>query len=301
MGASALRIAACAGVLVGGLILGGSGAGLASADPDGVGQGSHERESSKGVNNERPSLTRIIHRILSEHRKLTSNAPRRAPRAKIGSEPDSGFTASESNMATFAEPGDDPDPELLGDNERGAEPGGAEEGSDGIGGQNIDGGGQTEIGGGSDYVDNTVAAAASEAEKKPAVSVGLSVPVLLAGTGRRRLVGRGPDHLAVGEGHQPVQRVDAHTRTRARTCAGARIPRTCPRSSCARAGDRRVRRDRRRWRGQRLSRHRFRRFTRAFGADRRDPDAAARCGPLPGIPASRRAGCRCSRCPRRDR
>jgi hypothetical protein len=176
MGASALRIAACAGVLVGGLILGGSGAGLAFADPADVGHASHERESSKGVNNERPSLTRIIHRILSEHRKLTSNVPRRAPRAKIGSEPDSGFTASESNLATFAEAGDDPDPELLGDNERGAEPGGAEEGSDGIGGQGTDGGGQTEIGGGSDHVDNTVAAEASEAEKKPTVPVGFPFP-----------------------------------------------------------------------------------------------------------------------------
>ena len=113
MGVSALRVAACAGVLIGGLILGDSGAGLAFADPADMGHGSRERESSKDVNNERPSLSRMIDRILSEHRKRTSNAPRRAPRAKIGSEPDSGFTASESNVATSAEAGDDPDPELL--------------------------------------------------------------------------------------------------------------------------------------------------------------------------------------------
>ena len=183
MGASALRVGLCACALVGGLILGGSGAGLASADPGGVGQGSHDRESSKDVNNERPSLNRIIHRMLSEHRKRSRSEPRRARRTKIGSEPDSGFTASESSAATFAESDDEPDPDLAPDNERGAEPGG----SDGIG---ADGADETDSGGttppptppgesGSDHIDNTVVSAEPEVENKPSDFPGNPFPYYL--------------------------------------------------------------------------------------------------------------------------
>ncbi len=160
MGVSAVRLAACAGVLVGGLMLCNSATGLASADEGDVGHGSRDRESSKGVNYERPSLSRVIHRILSEHRKLKSNAPRRAPRAKIGSDPDSGFTASESNATTFAEAPDEPDepaPELVPDGERAAEPAGTEQAGTAPAPQ---------AAGGSDYIDNTVVNAAPEPEKK---------------------------------------------------------------------------------------------------------------------------------------
>jgi hypothetical protein len=141
-------------------MLGTSAAGLAAADEGDVGQGSRDRESSKGVNYERPSLSRVIHRILSEHRKLKGNAPRRAPRAKIGSDPDSGFTASESNPTTFADEPDEPDepaPELIPDGERGVEPAGTEQGGTAPAPQ---------AAGGSDYIDNTVVNAAPEPEKK---------------------------------------------------------------------------------------------------------------------------------------
>ena len=166
MGVSALRVAACAGVLVGGLILGNIAAGLAYADEGDVGQGSRDRESSKGVNYHRPGLHRVIHRIFSEHRKLTSNLPRRTPRAKIGSAPDrgfTGFTPGESNATTFVEPSDppelpdEPSPELVSDDERGAESAGTEQGEAAP---------APRAAGGSDHTDNTVVSEAPAAEKK---------------------------------------------------------------------------------------------------------------------------------------
>ncbi len=180
MAVSALRVAACAGVLVGGLMLGCSGTGLASADPSDMGQGSHDRESSKGVESERPSLSRLIHRILSEHRKLTRNEPRRAPRAKIGSDPDSGFVASESNVTTFAESPDESDepdgaaPELVPDNVRGAEPASDHAGTApapqaaASGSDHIDNIGNTDntVGNTDNTVDNTVDTTAPKPEKK---------------------------------------------------------------------------------------------------------------------------------------
>ncbi len=305
MVASALRLGLCACALVGGLILGDSGAGLASADPAGVGQGSHDRESSKDVNNERPSLNRIIHRILSEHRKRSRSEPRRAPRAKIGSKPGSGFTASESSAATFAESDDEPDPDLAPDNERGAEPGG----SDGSASKAP-----------TAPTRRNSAAPRLHRPRRATAEATTSIPPSSARSPRRRrswptssvirsrttcwssvaVAATGgtrtgsPRDWAMPSARSSRRRA---RQSRARTCARAGVPRRSPRAG---AGDRRIRRDRRRWRWRRLSRHRFRRFTRAFGADRRDPDATARCGPLPGIPARRRAGCRCSRCPRRD-
>jgi len=175
MGASALRLGLCACTLVGGLILGVSGAGLASADPWGVGQGSHDRESSKDVNNDRPSLNRIIHRILSEHRKRSGGELRRAPRAKIGSKPDSGLTASESTVATFAEPDDEPDPVLVPDNERDAEAGG----SDGAGADGTMSAPTPQGDSGSDHIDNTVVSAEPVAETKPSDFVGYPFPYYL--------------------------------------------------------------------------------------------------------------------------
>ena len=43
MGVSVLRVAACAGLLVGGLLLGDSAAGTAVADPGGAGHASQRR------------------------------------------------------------------------------------------------------------------------------------------------------------------------------------------------------------------------------------------------------------------
>jgi hypothetical protein len=173
MGVSALRVAACAGVLVGGLVLGLSAAGIGSADPGFDGRGPKETESSNGVNNDRPRLGQIIRRILSEHRSRAGRESRTVPQAKIGSEPDSGSPASESNAASVAEPADapadEPAPELVPDNERGADPAGYSAGGDGGGGAQPAGTGpaQPPAAGGSDYTGDTAAVVAPEAEKKP--------------------------------------------------------------------------------------------------------------------------------------
>ena len=295
MGASALRLGLCACTLVGGLILGVSGAGLASADPWGVGQGSHDRESSKDVNNDRPSLNRIIHRILSEHRKRSGGELRRAPRAKIGSKPDSGLTASESAAATFAESDDEPDPVLVPDNERGAEAGG----SDGVGADGTTSAPTPPGDSGSDHIDNTVVSAEPEAEKKPSDFLGYPFPYYLLELRRGggdwwnadRIISRLGDAISPFFATTRAPEPEPEPVPGPAFRGGPPEPEPVLDASggiVAGGG----------W--QRLSRHRIRRFTRAFGADRRDPDATARRGPLPGIPARRRAGFRCSRCPRRD-
>lgn len=157
MGVSVLRIAACAGVLVGGLMLGNTTAGFAVADPGGASDRYSDEQSSKGVNNNHPSLSHLIHRIISEHRRPHQNGARSAPQAKIGSEPDSSFIASEPTASTFADVNEEPapDPELAPDNERGAETTGSDTtGSDsGAGGDGVDPGADP---GGSDYTDNAV-------------------------------------------------------------------------------------------------------------------------------------------------
>lgn len=154
MRVSALRLAACAGLLVGSLTLGSSGAGLAAADPSSAGHDSRQGESSKADTDERPSLRRVIHQILSDHRNRGENRHRTAPRAKIGSAPDSGSTASESNAVTLDESNAAPDSELVPDTERGAEPGESEHAGDGAA---VAAPTQPESGG-SDYGENTVTA-----------------------------------------------------------------------------------------------------------------------------------------------
>src|SRR3954469_5550926 len=135
MGVSVLRVAACAGLLVGVLLLGDSAAGIADADPGGVGPRASDEQSSKGVNKEHPSLSHVIHRILSEHRKRTGISAPSVPQAKIGSTPGSGLEASESNVVTTVADVDDatdaPEPELAPDNGREADPGEAQVDTDG--------------------------------------------------------------------------------------------------------------------------------------------------------------------------
>ena len=174
MRVSVLRAAACTGVLICALVLGTSGAALAGADPSEVGHDSHQRESSKAENRERPSLNRIIHRIFSEHSRRPGNESRRSPRAKIGSDPVSGSTASESNAETFSEPAEEPTPDVVPDDERGADPGGSDQASGGGGGGDV--GATTPapsppVAGGSDYGDNSVVAAVPDEEKKQAGSI----------------------------------------------------------------------------------------------------------------------------------
>ena len=114
---------ACAGVLVGGLVLGDS-AGTAFADPGDGTLGPSDRVSSKRVNSERHGLANVIHRIISEHRKRVRHEQRSAPKTKVGSDLVSGFTASEPIVATLAEISDEPapGPELAPDGELGVDP-----------------------------------------------------------------------------------------------------------------------------------------------------------------------------------
>ncbi len=148
MGVSGLRIAACAGLLLGGLMLGASTAGHAIADPGGARHSPSDERSSKAVNNEHASLSHIIRRILSEHRNRSRAQNRDAPQAKIGSKPDSDSTASESNVTPLAEvdqdPAREPAPEVVADD-----------------------------------VDNTVVSVAPEATKQPAGLRGFPLPYYL--------------------------------------------------------------------------------------------------------------------------
>ena len=69
MGVSAVRVTACAGVLVGGLMLATGAAGLACADPGDLGHWRLDGQSSKGVNAERAGRPHGIIRGLGERRR----------------------------------------------------------------------------------------------------------------------------------------------------------------------------------------------------------------------------------------
>ncbi len=144
MALSGLRLAACVGALVGGLILGDASAGLAFADPGGAGHRPSDELSSEGANNGHAGLDQVIQRILGEHRRRAHKEAQSAPRAKIGSAPDSSRVASESSAATtFADVDEVTDlgePELAPDGGRTANPDGTEVGTDG----SDPGGGTTE-------------------------------------------------------------------------------------------------------------------------------------------------------------
>ncbi|MDT5005938.1 MAG: hypothetical protein QOJ24_3114 [Mycobacterium sp.] len=127
MGVSVLRVAACAGLLVGVLLLSDSAAGIAVADPGGAGHRPSDEQSSKAVTNEHPALSHIIRRIFSEHRMRAGSSARSAPQATIGSATDSSSIASESNGATiFADADDATDPEGTPPGTNGTEPAGVD-------------------------------------------------------------------------------------------------------------------------------------------------------------------------------
>ena len=184
MGVSAIRNAACAGVLVGGLVLGGVTAPQAVADPDDGGRGAADTQSSKGVNNERPSLGRVIQRMISEHRKRMVSKPRRAPRARIGSQPDGVVITSEPEAATFAEPVEEPAPDPAPGNHRDTGPRAA--GSDGAVPTPTPTPTPTPMaGGGSDHPDADPVSAAPKDDKKPPESVEYPFPYYLLEIRRR--------------------------------------------------------------------------------------------------------------------
>ena len=169
MGVSVVRVAACAGLLVGVLLLGDSAAGTAVADPGGASHRHSDEQSSKAVNNVHPTLSHIIRRIFSEHRKWADSAPRSAPQAKIDSVPDSSFIASESKEATtFADADDATDPE------------GTQPGTDGTEPAGVDLVTNAEAAGGSEYTGSVVVtdSAAVAAEPAPASRQVIDYPFL---------------------------------------------------------------------------------------------------------------------------
>ncbi len=169
MGVSVVRVAACAGLLVGVLLLGDSAAGTAVADPGGAGRRHSDEQSSKAVDNEHRTLSHIIRRIFSEHQKWADSAPRSAPQAKIDSVPDSSFIASESKEATtFADADDATDPE------------GTRPGTDGTEPAGIDLVTNAEAAGGSEYTGSVVVtdSAAVAAEPAPASRQVIDYPFL---------------------------------------------------------------------------------------------------------------------------
>ena len=85
MRASALRIAACAGMLVGCLVLADGMAGAASADPGRPRDDTGHEESSKGVNNEHAARRHPLARILGEHRKPAKRRAFDPPKSTVGS------------------------------------------------------------------------------------------------------------------------------------------------------------------------------------------------------------------------
>ncbi len=142
MGVSALRVTACAGVLVAGLILGDSGTGLALADP-----GSHEfdrlhEQLSKGVKNLKDGLAHAHRRHPVGHRKQShGDVAQGTPSAKTGSQEESAYAATESTvvtestMATLSDEGA-PAPEVAPDPDRQVSPDGSDVG--GIGTEGTD-------------------------------------------------------------------------------------------------------------------------------------------------------------------
>ncbi len=192
MGVSALRVAACAGVLCGALMLSDSAAGFAFADPGGAGPGLSDEQPSKGVNKEHATLAHIIQRILSEHRRRVRHEAHHRPRVKFGSAPDSFVTASETDLSTLAEVNEEQPPEVAAGNQRDADPAAAtdvEVYSDGV-----DSGAGTQPGvdsgaaadpavvpaadeNGSDYIDKTAVAAQPTPQKTPDGVIGYRYPL----------------------------------------------------------------------------------------------------------------------------
>ncbi len=251
MGVSALRATACAGVLVGCLMLGDSAAGLAVADPGGFGHGRRDEGSSKAVNHERASRAATIRRVARERRRRHHHVAQDAPPTTFGSGRESAYAATESDVATFSDatepaPEPEPAPELAPDTERGADPDVGTEGTEPGGGTDPGGGSDpappADTGGdGSDYSDNDTVVSANTvvspepAPQKldPAIEFPVSVLPPRDPPRRRRLVEREPDHFEARASHWLLSARAAGTRAGSR--ARARAPR---RGTRARAGPR---------------------------------------------------------------
>ncbi len=151
MGVSALRVAACAGVLIGALLFSDGAAGIAFAEPSDAGP-SQSDETSKSIDKPRAGLAHVIQRILSEHRRRIRQEAQRRPRVKFGSEPDSLVTVRGSNMSRFVNvTTEQPPPKVVSDERDAASAGTNVEVASG----GIDNGAGTERGSGSE-ADSTV-------------------------------------------------------------------------------------------------------------------------------------------------
>ena len=159
MGVSALRVTACAGVLMGGLMLG-TGAGPAGADPGGV----HLRgDGQAGI--ERLGRHHRLGGVAERHNRHSVDESTSAP-TTFSSEQTSTVAASETTATTSGDVTDPPAPELAPGDDRQANP----DGTDGTvpGGEtqgpDVDAGGADSLGNaevsgtGSDNAENTAAA-----------------------------------------------------------------------------------------------------------------------------------------------
>jgi hypothetical protein len=179
MGVSALRVAACAGVLMGALMLGSSAVGVAFADPGGAGHSFSDEQAGNGVRDGHPGVARLLQRILGEHRSRVHSKTRSAPRVKIGSEPVIGVSAGETNVATFPDGNKEPAEEVAPGNGRGAEPEAADAGDGtGLGGTEPTVTAET-VRDASDYVDNTVVRGQPEVDRRQAGLLGYPLPYYL--------------------------------------------------------------------------------------------------------------------------
>jgi hypothetical protein len=129
MGVSALRVAACAGVLVGGLMLGTSAAGPASADTPGWGHLRRDGQSGKGV--EHLGRPHGILGAVGEWRKRHHPGESSPAPTTFGAARESEVTASESTATTFGEVTDPPAPDLAPGDDREASPEAPDVGTEG--------------------------------------------------------------------------------------------------------------------------------------------------------------------------
>ncbi len=162
MGVSALRVTACAGVLMGGLMLG-TDAGPAGADPGGV----HLRGDGQfGI--ERLGRHHRFRGVAERRKRHSIDESTSAP-TTFSSEQTSTVAASETTATTFGDVTDPPAPDVAPGDDRQTNPDGTDVGTDGTvpgaetQGPDVDAGGADSLGNaevsgtGSDYAENTAA------------------------------------------------------------------------------------------------------------------------------------------------
>lgn len=158
MGATAVRVAACATVLVGGILLGDGAVGMALADPGGGGSGGGDEQSSKDVGGTETGGTAAAGGSSGERQAATQ--------ATFGAPVDGAAPTDESKLSTLSEVSS-PEPEVATSSDRGSQP----EGTAANNGTDVSApSAPADTGGGSDYAEtanNVAVAGQNPAQKKP--------------------------------------------------------------------------------------------------------------------------------------